>query len=192
MKPAAFLDRDGVVIEEGNYISKIEEVFFLPKTIDAIKLLNVAGYFVVITTNQSGIARGLFTEKDLNKIHEYINFSLQKYGAKIDFFYYCPHHPTEGKGVYKKNCECRKPNSGMFFKAVRENNIDISRSFLVGDKISDIETGKKIGIASYLVNTGYGMREYEKIKDKKLFENNNWFYVKSLWDAVKQELDKEK
>lgn len=192
MKPAAFLDRDGVVIEDGNYISKIEEIFFLPKAIDAIKLLNNSGYLVVITTNQSGIARGFFTEADLDKIHTHIKLSLLKYDAKIDFFYYCPHHPTEGIGSYNKNCDCRKPAAGMLYKAARENNININRSFLVGDKINDLEAGKKLGIVSYLVKTGYGRKEYEKIENKNLFERNNWFYAESLWEAVKRELIKNK
>lgn len=152
MKKAIFLDRDGTINIEKDYLYKIADFEFIDGMPSAIQRWNKLGFLVIVVTNQSGIARGYYKEKDVEILHMYINEELSKYNAHIDKFYYCPHHPTEGKGKYLKNCNCRKPKTGLLERAIEENDIDISKSYLFGDKNSDLEAGKKLGIESFLVD----------------------------------------
>ena len=152
MKKAIFLDRDGTINIEKGYLYKIADFEFIDGMPLAIQRWNKLGFLVIVVTNQAGIARGYYKEKDVEILHMYINEELSKYNAHIDKFYYCPHHPTEGKGKYLKDCNCRKPKTGLFERAIEENDIDISESYLFGDKNSDLEAGKKLGIKSFLVD----------------------------------------
>jgi D-glycero-D-manno-heptose 1,7-bisphosphate phosphatase len=152
LKKAIFLDRDGTINIEKDYLYKIADFEFIDGMPSAIQRWNKLGFLVIVVTNQSGIARGYYKEKDVEILHMYINEELSKYNAHIDKFYYCPHHPTEGKGKYLKNCNCRKPKTGLLERAIEENDIDISKSYLFGDKNSDLEAGKKLGIESFLVD----------------------------------------
>ncbi|MCM8819148.1 MAG: HAD family hydrolase, partial [Candidatus Omnitrophica bacterium] len=147
-----------------------------PFSAKAIKKINELGYLAIIITNQPMIAKGLMREKDLEKIHKKLETELGKEGAKIDAIYYCPHHPERGfKGERKElkiKCKCRKPAIGLFLKAKKEFNIDFKKSFLIGDKTSDILAGKRAGCKTILVKTGYGGKD-EKYIVKPLFVAKN-------------------
>ena len=153
---AVFMDRDGTINEEVNYLSRMEQLRLYPQTVKAVRLINAAGMKAVVVTNQSGIARGYFTEDFVRRVHDRINELLASGGARIDGFYVCPHHPVYGDGIYKQECSCRKPKPGMLLQAAEELNIDLTRSYIVGDMLKDIETGKKVGVKGILVRTGYG------------------------------------
>lgn len=156
MQRGVFLDRDGTINREIGYLYKIEDFEFLPGVPEAIRLLNENGYQVVVVTNQAGIARGYYRENDVVLLHDYINGELQKAGARIDAFYFCPHHPTAGQGPYRTDCDCRKPKPGMILKAGNDLGIDPARSFMIGDKNDDLLAGRLAGCSPILVKTGYG------------------------------------
>lgn len=154
--PAVFLDRDGAVNEEVDYLGAIEQFEFIAGSVEAIRLLNDAGLKTIIITNQAGVARGLYDEKRLRQIHYYMEEELRKQGARLDGVYYCPHHPTAGLGAYKIDCACRKPRPGMLKQAARDLKIDLQKSFVVGDKLSDLQAGRAVHCKTVLVRTGYG------------------------------------
>ncbi|MBS5932229.1 MAG: HAD family hydrolase [Clostridiales bacterium] len=155
MKKAAFFDRDGTVIIDKGYLYNIEDIEFIEGVPELIKFYNENNYLVIIITNQSGIARGMFTIYEMEKVHEEINRLLKlKYNAHIDAFYYCPHHP-----LITGECECRKPSSGMLNDAIRDFGLDVSQSILFGDKESDIKCGENIGVASYYIQSVLGLVE---------------------------------
>jgi D-glycero-D-manno-heptose 1,7-bisphosphate phosphatase len=158
---AVFLDRDGTINEEVGYLAKPEDLVLIDGAAEAIKLLNDAEFAVVVITNQSGVARGYFTEDDVTKVNDKMLFELNMKGAYVDGVYYCPHHPDFGDGV---DCDCRKPKAGMISKAEEELGISIDGSFVVGDHKGDIELGKNIGAKTVLVLTGHGGEEEEKLK----------------------------
>jgi D-glycero-D-manno-heptose 1,7-bisphosphate phosphatase len=178
---AIFLDRDGTINEDVNFLSSPEQLILIDGSAEAIKEANEMGLKVIVFTNQSGIARGYFTEEDLKKVHKRLDELLAEKGAKIDAYYYCPHHPTEGNGDYKVECECRKPKDGMLKRASREQNIDLKNSFVIGDRCIDIEAGKTAGATTILVLTGYGVEELEKCRDKNLDPD---FVAKNLKEAI--------
>jgi len=153
---AVFLDRDGTINEEVSYLSRMEQLRLYPQTCEAIRLVNAAGMKAVVVTNQSGIARGYFTEEFVRSVHDRINELLAAGGARIDGFYVCPHHPVYGNGIYKQDCACRKPKPGLLLRAAAEMDIDLARSYMIGDMLKDIEAGKKAGATGILVRTGYG------------------------------------
>lgn len=128
----------------------------LPGVPQALKKLKDAGYKLIVVTNQAGVARGYYTEEDVKILHQYMNQLLEKEGAEIDAFYYCPHHPVHGIGAYKKVCNCRKPGTGMFEMAEKDFPVDRAASYMIGDKLLDTEAGQKFGVTSILVGTGYG------------------------------------
>ncbi len=172
MKKAIFLDRDGTINVEKDYLHKIEDFQFETGVLEGLKLFKELGYIVIVVTNQSGIARGYYTEEDLNKLNEYMCEKVKEYGGEIAKCYYCPHHEKKGIGKYKVNCQCRKPEPGMLNQGIQEYNIDIKNSYMVGDKISDIEAGKNVGLTPILVKTGYGEKTLEKESvDCKVYEN---------------------
>ena len=153
---AVFLDRDGTINVEKNYLYKIADFEFIPGAQDAIKMLKAAGYLVIVVSNQAGIARGYFDESDVEQLHQHMQAELAAYGTSIDAFYFCPHHPDEGLGAYKVQCECRKGKPGMLLQAALEHDLDLQHSFMVGDKLADIVAGERAGCKSILVLTGYG------------------------------------
>ena len=144
---AVFLDRDGTIARDVPYCQKPEDFEFLPAVPEAIRLLNANSFKVVVITNQSGIARGYFTEETLAQIHDKMEHELNKHGAKVDAIYYCPHHPDD-------SCGCRKPKTALFLRAAKELDINLSRSFVVGDMQMDIDAGKALGCKTVLVTTG--------------------------------------
>lgn len=153
---AIFLDRDGVIMEEGNYIATPQQVRLIPGAAEAIAQLNRAGWRVVVATNQSGIARGYFSAAAVERVHERLVQLLACSGARLDGIYVCPHHPEGGVEAYRRQCDCRKPRPGLLYQAAGELQLDLSRSWLVGDRLSDLEAGATAGCRTVLVRTGYG------------------------------------
>lgn len=159
MKPAVFLDRDGTLLEEVGYLDRLERLAFFPWSVDAVRLLNRAGYLVVVVTNQAGVARGFFEESFVGEAHRHIDSTLASGGARIDGYYYCPHHPDGSVAAYRQVCECRKPSPGMLHQAKQDLGVDLHRSFVVGDRWLDIQLAQAVGATGILVRTGYGQTE---------------------------------
>lgn len=187
---AIFLDRDGTINKEVNYLYKPSDLFFIPGAIEAIKILHDLGYLVIVITNQSGVARGYYTEDDIVTLHRYIDEKLKKiitkdvgyseeeikkYGSEnryyINAYYYCPHHPNGTVERYAVTCNCRKPDTGMIDRAIEEFkekgiSIDLLQSFIVGDKEIDVQTGKNSGIGkSILLRSGHKIDETNTVAD---------------------------
>lgn len=161
MKRAVFLDRDGTINIEKEYLYQAEDFEFIEGAPEAIRLLNQAGIMVVVVTNQSGVARGYYTEDDVEHLHRHIASELEGYGAHVDVWLYCPHHPS-GRGSYALPCSCRKPLPGMLLAAAARYDIDLENSTMIGDKLADIEAGKAAGCHTILVRTGYGANEEQR------------------------------
>ncbi|MDW7643573.1 MAG: D-glycero-beta-D-manno-heptose 1,7-bisphosphate 7-phosphatase [Desulfuromonadales bacterium] len=159
---AVFLDRDGTINVEKDYLHRIEDFEFIPGAIEAIQRLKEAGFLVVVVTNQSGVARGYFTEDDVNRLHAHLQKELARHGTGIDAFYLCPHHPDYGKGEGGGDCDCRKGKPGMLLQATKDWNIDLPASIMIGDKRADLEAGRTAGCYTILVRTGYGEEELQK------------------------------
>jgi D-glycero-D-manno-heptose 1,7-bisphosphate phosphatase len=153
---AVFLDRDGTLIEEVDYLERVEQVALYSWSIDGVRLLNRAGIRVFVVTNQAGVARGYFTESVVADVHRHIDSLLASGGARIDAYYYCPHHPDAAVEAYRRSCECRKPGRGLVDRAARDFGIDPSRSFVVGDRWLDIQLARAVGARAVLVRTGFG------------------------------------
>lgn len=158
-RAAAFLDRDGTINLDKGYFYLPEEFEFEQGSIEAIRLLNQAGYKVFVISNQAGIAMGHFSEAQVDELHKWLVQELAKYGAHVDAFYYCPHHAKLGIGHYKNACDCRKPLPGLLLKAAKEWEIDLEQSYMVGDHNSDVEAGRAAGVKSIFVRTGHGNHE---------------------------------
>jgi len=147
MAVAAFLDRDGVINVDHGYVSRWEDFDFLPGVPEALLSLQKAGYQLIVISNQSGIGRGFYSERDLEELNLRIAHHLyEQLAIEMTGFYHCPHHPTDALGDYLMQCECRKPAPGMILRAEKDHNIDLAGSLLVGDKRSDIEAGKAAGV----------------------------------------------
>ena len=183
MKKAIFLDRDGTINVEKDYIYKSEDLVFEEGTIEALKTFKNLGYILIVISNQSGIARGYFTEEDLNIFNNNMNEILKKNGVEITEFYCCPHHP-DGIGEYKKVCECRKPNNKMIEDAIKKYNIAREKSYMIGDKTSDIGAGLKSNLKTVLVKTGYGLKDMEKIDKNETLVCEN---LKDFSEILKRE-----
>lgn len=158
MKRAVFLDRDGTINQEKDYLYRIADFEFVPGAPEAVRLLNEAGYLVVIVTNQSGVARGYYAEEDVETLHRHIAGELARCGARVDAWFYCPHHPA-GRGSYSLPCSCRKPLPGMLLEAARRFDIDLAASVMIGDKRADMEAAVAAGCRPILVRSGYGAAE---------------------------------
>ena len=156
-----FLDRDGTIVEEVGYINHIDRLKLFPWTVEALHKLNSMGLPVVIVTNQSGVGRGHFSEELVAEVHRKIQEELAAQGARVDAFYYCPHHPAAPPEAYRQECRCRKPSVGMLVEAVRRFNINSRASYVVGDFYRDMQLGFNAGARSILLRTGYGRGEYE-------------------------------
>ena len=162
MKPAVFLDRDGTMIEDVGYLDAVSRVEFYPWTVDAIRMLNRAGLPVVVVTNQSGIARGLFSEAFVGETHRHMDARLAAGGARVDAYYYCPHHPDGRVAAYARACDCRKPGRALIDRAAADLGLDPRRSFVVGDKWLDVELATNAGAHGILVRTGYGAGDEQR------------------------------
>lgn len=162
-KPAVFLDRDGTINEQMGYINHISRFHLLPGAAAAIRRLNEERIPVVVVTNQSGLARGYFPEELLTAVHEKMYRQLAEEGAHVDGLYICPHHPEAKEERYRMDCSCRKPKTGLLEQAARELKIDLSASYMVGDRWSDLRCGLRVGATPVLVLTGYGRGDFKYI-----------------------------
>ena len=156
-RPAVFLDRDGVLTEETGYVDSVEKLRIFPYAAECIRKIHEKGYYAIVITNQSGVARGLFTEERLQEMNRY----LQQYTG-VDAVFYCPHHPEGIVEEYRIKCNCRKPAIGMFKDACRRFDIDMTNSYMVGDRAGDIIAGQNVGIKAILLESGYGTARLEE------------------------------
>ena len=152
---AVFLDRDGTINEEVNYLRRQEDVRLIEGAGRAIARLNAAGVLVVVVSNQSGLARGLFDESDLASVQIELNRQLRAHGARVDGWYFCPHHPEGVVEHYALTCDCRKPAPGLIMQAAQEMGLSLRGSFMVGDRLLDVACGRKVGLSTVLVATGH-------------------------------------
>jgi D-glycero-D-manno-heptose 1,7-bisphosphate phosphatase len=166
VKRGVMLDRDGTLIEEVGYLDRLDRIRLFSYSVDAVRLLNRAGYAVVVVTNQAGVARGYFDEPFVEETHRAIAGMLSEAGAMIDAFYYCPHLADADVDAYRVRCDCRKPQPGMIRKAAADLDLDLSRSFIVGDRIQDLEAGRAVGSRGILVRTGYGYRHETAARER--------------------------
>ena len=159
-RKAAFIDRDGVLNEERAFVHRAEDFAFVPGAVEALSRLKAAGYLLVVVTNQSGIARGLYSEADYRALTEHMRERLEAEGISLDAVEYCPHLPDATVDRYRVDCDCRKPKPGMLKRAIAALDIDPAASFLVGDRLSDVQAGRAAGIGRcFLVRTGYPLPE---------------------------------
>ena len=164
MTKAIFLDRDGTLNVDVGYLHQLKDLELFPWTVDALRLLKRAGYELVIVTNQSGLAQGLIQPGFVEECHDEMRRRLQAGGTDLDALYYCPHHPEGSAPEYSITCKCRKPSPGMLLEAEKNHQLDLSASWIIGDKASDIEAGINAGCKTILVRTGYG----DKINSESL------------------------
>jgi D-glycero-D-manno-heptose 1,7-bisphosphate phosphatase len=157
--PAVFLDRDGTMVHDVGYLSRLEDLQWFPWTIEAVRLLHRAGFLVCVTTNQSGIALGFCTDAFVRRVHEEMSAAIEAAGARIDGWFYCPHHPEAAIDALRTDCECRKPKPGLVRQAQQRFDIDLTRSFVIGDKSADVGLAEAVGARGILVRTGYGESE---------------------------------
>jgi D-glycero-D-manno-heptose 1,7-bisphosphate phosphatase len=151
---AAFLDRDGVLNIDIDFLHRVEDLVWVDGALAAVRRLNSRFARVVVVTNQSGVARGLYGEADVQRLHAWMAASAAAQGARIDAFYYCPHHPTAGAGAYTVACDCRKPEPGMLLRAIDEHAIDPAASLLIGDRASDLEAARRAGVRGFRFSGG--------------------------------------
>jgi D-glycero-D-manno-heptose 1,7-bisphosphate phosphatase len=177
LKKAVFLDRDGTICKDVNYLSRPEQLMIFPFAVEAVRLLNDNSFLAILVTNQSGIARGFFDEKALLEIHEKLVSELAEQNAKLDAIYFCPHNSGD-------NCSCRKPNTGMLEQATKDFSIDLENSWMIGDKAIDVETGFNAGTKTALVLTGYGRKEFETLK------RNPDIVAENLFEAIERIIEK--
>jgi D-glycero-D-manno-heptose 1,7-bisphosphate phosphatase len=182
MNRAVFFDRDGTVIEEVGYLNDLKQLRLIPGAAVAIRRLNEAEFKVVVVTNQSGVARGYFTEAFVRETHGLLEKMLGIEGARLDGVYYCPHHPKAGSSPYTAACDCRKPGTGMLEQAARELGIDIRASFVVGDKWSDVELGQRAGAHAVLVRTGYAPDDPGNVRPEHLGDPD--FIAETITEAA--------
>lgn len=159
MRAAVFLDRDGTLIEEVHYLSRVEDLRILPGVPEALQALQDAGFALVLLTNQAGIARGFLSEETLHELHAILIERLAARGVRLDALHYCPHHPDHGPPRYRMVCRCRKPATGMLEAATARLGLDLPASWAVGDKLSDLEGPLKMGCRAILVRTGHGRQQ---------------------------------
>ena len=166
MNKAILLDRDGTINIDKNYVFKIEDLEFEKNAVEGLKKLSGVGYKLIIISNQSGVARGYFTEEDLQKFNDELLRRLKDNGINIEAVYVCPHHP-EGNGKYKLDCDCRKPKTGMIMKAKEDHDIDLQNSIMIGDHPKDVEVGKNVGCKTIFMLTGHGPEHKEEVAEIK-------------------------
>ena len=182
-RPAVFIDRDGTISEEVGYVNHPSRFRLFPYSSEAIKILNKSGWLAIVITNQAGVARGYFSEDVIVSVHDQLKRDLQDGSAQLDAVYYCAHHPTVGEPPYRLDCDCRKPKTGLIDRAATDFEIDLSASWVAGDRYSDIELARNAGLNSAFVLSGYGRGEWE-------FQRKSWKHqpdivCENLLEAVK-------
>lgn len=165
-RPAAFLDRDGVVNVDRGYVFRREDFEFVPGVLDGARSLSGLGYALVVVTNQSGIGRGMYSERDFGALTEWMKAAFEQAGAPLEGVYYCPHHPTEASGLYRIDCDCRKPRAGMLLRAAQELGLDLPDSIMFGDRSSDLQAAKAAGVGRRILLATDGRGEPSKTIDE--------------------------
>ena len=160
-RPAVFIDRDGTISEEVGYVNHPSRFRLFPYSAEAIKILNDSGWLAILITNQAGVARGYFSEDVIVSVHDRLKHDLHNGSAQLDAIYYCAHHPTVGEPPYRLECDCRKPQTGLIDRAGKDFEIDITASWMVGDRYGDVELARNAGLHSAFVLSGYGRGEWE-------------------------------
>ncbi len=160
-RPAVFIDRDGTISEEVGYVNHPSRFRLFPYSSEAIRVLNDNSWLAIVVTNQAGVARGYFSEDVVLKIHDLLERDLQNASVQLDAIYYCAHHPSVGEPPYRLDCECRKPKAGLINRASQDFEIDLSASWMIGDRYSDVELARNAGLSSAFVLSGYGRGEWE-------------------------------
>jgi D-glycero-D-manno-heptose 1,7-bisphosphate phosphatase len=158
---AVFMDRDGTISEEIGYVNHPSRYRVFPYSAEAVRLLNERGWLAILVTNQAGVARGYFTEELIGSVHEVLQHELRKVDARLDAIYYCAHHPSVGEPPYRLDCVCRKPRPGLITRAAADFDIDLTKSWMIGDRYSDIELARNAGVRAAFVLSGYGRGEWE-------------------------------
>ncbi len=182
MKPAVFLDRDGTINEQMGYINHIDRFVMLPGAAAAILRLNQAGVPVVVITNQSGLARGYFPPELISEVHAKMEAELIEQGAYVDGIYICPHHPEAKEEKYRLDCDCRKPKPGLLLQASRDLQLDLGRSYVVGDRWSDLKAAANCQAKGILVRSGYGRGDEKYIGPQQEIQPH--FSADDLGEAV--------
>ncbi len=183
MRPAVFLDRDGTLIHDVGYLNHHDQIRLFPQTVPALKLLRKAGFRLFVVTNQSGVARGLFPESSVKQTHRKLQSLLKARGARVDGFFYCPHHPQGKVKSLSRVCRCRKPAPGMVEQAARKHPIDRKRSYVVGDKLDDLLLARSARLAGgILVRTGKGRQSEKEMAGKGLKKS---FVVPNILSAAR-------
>lgn len=182
-RPAVFIDRDGTISEEVGYVNHPSRFRLFPYSSEAIRILNQNDWLAILVTNQAGVARGYFSEDVIKTIHTQLETALHQESARLDAIYYCAHHPSVGKPPYRVDCDCRKPRPGLIHQAARDFEIDLSASWMAGDRYSDIELARNAGLRSAFLMSGYGRGEWE-------YQSQSWKYrpdliCENLLEAVK-------
>jgi D-glycero-D-manno-heptose 1,7-bisphosphate phosphatase len=154
--PAVFLDRDGTMVHDAGYLSRLADLRWFPYTVDAVRLLNRGGFHVFVVSNQGGVGLGLYREAFVEDVHASMDAKLAAGGARVDGWYYCPHHPRAHVPGYAVDCDCRKPRPGLIQRAAATVPIDLVRSFVIGDKAADLALAAAVGATGVLVRTGHG------------------------------------
>jgi D-glycero-D-manno-heptose 1,7-bisphosphate phosphatase len=189
-KPAVFIDRDGTINEQLGYINHLSRFQILPGVSEAVRLLNKNKWWAIIVSNQGGVARGYYPIELVEEIHAFLKSSLKEQGATIDGIFFCPHHPAGILPEYSSECNCRKPETGLIDRAREVFDIEMSSSYVVGDRHVDIELASRLNLKGVLVKTGYGLGEIEYIIPKKRLKPHH--VAEDLLDAVKWILNEEK
>ena len=160
-RPAIFMDRDGTLSHEVGYVNHLSRFRLYPWTVEALRLVNQAGWLAVVVTNQAGVARGYFPESLIHEVHASLAASVLAGGARLDGIYFCAHHPSVGEPPYRQDCDCRKPRPGLLKRAEAELHADLGRSWVVGDRHGDLELAWRVGARAALVKSGYGLGELQ-------------------------------
>jgi D-glycero-D-manno-heptose 1,7-bisphosphate phosphatase len=163
-----FFDRDGTLNEEVGHMDSLERFSLYPYSMPAVRAINDAGLLAIVTTNQSGVGRGVFAEELVHAVHEQMTREMNQAGARLDAIYYCPHHPAAEIERYRMECSCRKPSPGMMREAALRFGIRLEDSFVIGDRYLDVEMAHRAGASSVLVRTGFGQSEWESFREKSV------------------------
>ena len=158
-RPAVFLDRDGTLSHEVGYVNDLSRFELYPYAVAAVRALNRAGFLAIVATNQAGVARGYYPESLVHEVHDALRARMSEGGARLDGVYVCMHHPSVGEPPYRQECDCRKPRPGMLLRAARELDVELRRSYVIGDREGDLKLAWSVGARAVLVKSGYGRGE---------------------------------
>jgi D-glycero-D-manno-heptose 1,7-bisphosphate phosphatase len=178
------MDRDGTISDEIGYVNHPSRYRVFPYSAEAVRMLNEAGWLAILVTNQAGVARGYFTEELISEVHKVLKQELDERGAQLDAIYYCAHHPTVGESPYRFDCDCRKPKPGLIRRAAADFDIDLTQSWMIGDRYSDIELARNAEVHSAFVLSGYGRGEWEY--QRATWKHEPELVAEDLLEAVKR------